>query len=266
MSMGRKIEIIETVKNEHCKLFLDLEKKLKGHNIQSIKQAEYQSKLAESFGDIETADIDHVWSKLWDKPLYAGMRETTAIKWKKQLENLKIHEGKTRIEISSDPNIILDFKKKSDVKVTVPDNRLLSIHLAAKYLSDLKEKEKRGSIIFPNLKKSCNKKLLMTSTVEKLKNSLGRGWGHTTVFHFFTDIGISIKPDLHVARTLNYIGISEFIAEIKDSYRPNQDECIDIHFAILQMNKILIEKSPRYTLRYIDKILMNFSRDGLLNN
>jgi len=49
MSMGRKIEIIETVKNEHCKLFLDLEKKLKGHNIQSIKQAEYQSKLAESF-------------------------------------------------------------------------------------------------------------------------------------------------------------------------------------------------------------------------
>ena len=66
----------------------------------------------------------------------------------------------------------------------------------------------------------------MKLIIESLQKSLGKGWGPITVLHFFTDIGISIKPDLHVARTLEYIGISDFLGEIDESYRPNIDECM----------------------------------------
>ena len=260
--MSRKIEIIENINNDDCDNFLKLEKKLKNLDIKSILDAENLSKKAEEFGDIDAADIERVWTILWDKRLYSGMKEATATKWKKQLEDVNIHENHMMREISIDPKIVLDLKKNSDI--TVPDDRLIGIHSAAKYL--INREEKFGKIIFPYLKKECSKKVLMANTIESMQQGLGKGWGHTTVFHFLTDIGISVKPDIHVARTLNFMGISKFIDDVKDSYRPNLEECIDIHFVILGMSKILREVSSHYTMRYIDKILMNISKDGALEN
>lgn len=261
--MSRKIEIIENINNAHCDIFLRLEERLRNHNIESIEEAEKLSKKAERFGDIETADIDLVWGELWNKPLYSYTNEKNGEKWRKQLEKFGIQNGSARIDIAMDPQKILGLKEKGVVDAA--EKRLRAIYTAAKHLTELQER-KNSRIVFPTLRKSCSKKESMKLIIESLQKSLGKGWGPITVLHFFTDIGISIKPDLHVARTLEYIGISDFLGEIDESYRPNIDECIDIHFAVLAMNKALQERSSHYTLRYIDKVLMNISRDGLLSD
>ena len=46
-----------------------------------------------------------------------------------------------------------------------------------------------------------------------LKQELGSGWGHVTVLHLMTDLGIAVKPDLHLVRATRAIGLHDCVSD-----------------------------------------------------
>ena len=99
---------------------------------------------------------------------------------------------------------------------------------------------------------------------------VGMGWGYVTVNHMLTDLGLSVKPDIHVRRSGVKLGFlspqvpSTLSDEEIDSLGPRIDH---------EIVRIVIGLAPRVaptaypqaisSLREIDKILMEWSRQGL---
>lgn len=110
------------------------------------------------------------------------------------------------------------------------------------------------------------------SWTKQFGRQAGLGWGHTTAYHMLTDLGVSVKPDLHLTRTVIRMGLLE------PALMPNlPDEELAIvirdpkvqHLAAksaMELSKWIsptaCPSNPFSAMREVDKVLMEWSRQG----
>jgi hypothetical protein len=99
---------------------------------------------------------------------------------------------------------------------------------------------------------------VMVPTVQR---EMGPGWGHITVLHFLTDLGLACKPDLHLVRTVRHLGLS---LDLKDQKVPTLADAITINRRVRLLVETLYGSVSPARLRYIDKTLMDISMLGLI--
>ena len=99
----------------------------------------------------------------------------------------------------------------------------------------------------------------------------GTGWGATTVSHMLTDLGLSVKPDLQLRRSAVRMGLlspevsSELPVEEIDRRAVELDPMVVR--AVMELSEHVLPTAvptARSSLREIDKVLMEWSRQGLL--
>lgn len=107
-----------------------------------------------------------------------------------------------------------------------------------------------------------------TDWAKRFAGEVGLGWGFVTANHLLTDLGLSIKPDLHVRRAAIRMGLMEPLvpktitcAEI-DGLSSKVDEQIVARIKELSLGMTpAASQNPRAILREIDKTLMEWSRE-----
>lgn len=101
----------------------------------------------------------------------------------------------------------------------------------------------------------------------------GFGWGHTTAYHMLTDLAVSVKPDMHLTKSVIFMGLLE---PDYSSHMPEDELSIAIknphvqHLAAksaMELSKWITPEAnpanPRSRMREVDKVLMEWSRQGL---
>lgn len=96
----------------------------------------------------------------------------------------------------------------------------------------------------------------------------GTGWGATTVNHMLTDLGLSVKPDIHLRRSVIRMGLLDIPSNLPDAEIVRQAGRIDPAAveAIIRLSRHIAPSAhPQAwtSLREIDKVLMEWSRQGL---
>ena len=249
-------------------LFKSLENKLKQKNISSIDDAINLQNDVKILSESKPLDC---WKKLWDKPLYSGVRSAPSHsgKWINQLINIGINEefkdfiNESKFKVTKLQNDFIFHgelgekinRAKLEKKLTVAKRRVYSIYSAAKMLN--KRLQINENFPFFDIKGGIDKleDNINTLLSELRINNKGTGWGSITVCHFLTDFGSAIKPDIHVCRALKKMNLFLTKKEL-----PDFEEVIAINKIVYDLNKKL---GDSYSIRYVEKLLMEFSRQKL---
>ena len=237
-----------------------LESKLKSKHPDEIEAAE---KLADKLIDPSNTSIEKVWRSIWEKPLYANNRVETADRWITRLEPYmknslntwgekegllitKIGKSRKNIDFKFEGNL------KSEIKgLSIAYNRLYSIQCAAISLRGMMNNNP-----FP-LSNLMDENYSFIKMMKQI--SFGYGWGPVTRLHALTDFGLVVKPDIHVCRTINHLGMCP---EIPTGVKvPNQKQCISINDACIELLNELQKRFPSegHRLRSLDYKLMRIS-------
>ena len=253
---------IDKVINE----YKNLESKLKSNLPSEIDAAE---ELADNVINPSNTPIEYVWRSIWEKPLYANTRVATADKWIAKLEkymanslNTWGHEegllikkiGKTRKNI----DFSIEGKLKSKIlDLNIAYSRLYSIQCAAISLREMMNNNPYP-LSFIMDKNYSFKKIMK-------QMSFGYGWGSITKLHALTDLGYSVKPDLHLCRTIHHLGMCPEIS--KGVEVPSLEQSIIINLACMELLSVLQKRFPGegYRLRSLDYILMRVSMREFLS-
>lgn len=223
--------------------------------------------LEHSVLDLRSATASEIWPRLWDKPLYANAKIAFADAWHRQLAPFMVDAWKTW----GQPEGALLIEKighgiqRSSFRLTGPDSeriknstrvarhRLYRIQGAAKTL-------RQRSVASATPFAACYDQS-HGERISCLRNEFGEGWGPITVMHFLTDFGLSIKPDLHLVKTCAALGLVEEeaaqkVLDLRTALALNED--------IVKMTELKFDVFSPSKLRYLDKLLMEISRSGLL--
>ena len=260
-------------------LFLKWHDQLAEKHRESIKEAK---RLAEETLTPESAVEEEVWTKLWDKPLYANVRVETAERWANSIKKAMEKEGSWRTW-GERPGEFDIHKRKPGSKrdcfrvrgkaarsfldrctldpnnldgeaapCTIPLHRLYAIQEAAKFLCR-RSGEQPGRPPFVDLPGAVKDRSL-SEVVLELRDEFGWGWGTVTVLHALTDMGLAVKPDLHLTNTVQHLGLhSRDPLEINEYVR-----------TLLSGLGTGWQPDISNNLRYVDKVLMEISRQGII--
>lgn len=106
---------------------------------------------------------------------------------------------------------------------------------------------------------------------KKFSKLAGMGWGATTADHMLTDLGLSVKPDIHLRRSAVRMGL--FAPDVPSDLTDEEIEQIAtvldprIVRAIVDLSAHVpptAYSTARSALREMDKVLMEWSRQNLL--
>lgn len=103
---------------------------------------------------------------------------------------------------------------------------------------------------------------------QQFADRAGMGWGVVTVYHMLTDLGLTAKPDLHLKKSAIRMGL--LTPKIPANYPEELFENVsdhDIVLAVMSLSELIVAtacpEKPNTSLREADKILMEWSRQGL---
>lgn len=220
--------------------------------------------LADKIVDPNGSDANSVWSVLWDKPLFANTRVSVAERWCAQLNPHMA--GAWKLWGQADHFMITKTGRgiqRSSFAVTgqageaitrsgIALHRLYAIQGAARATRQRAASSDKPFEDLPNLE--------LHAAVELLREEFGSGWGPITILHFLTDLGLAVKPDLHLMRTMQH-----FSGPLtRNGTGPSFSEAIAVNRAVRVLgNELGLEASPT-SIRYLDKVLMEISRQGLI--
>ena len=244
--------------------FREVEEIMKRDYPESVAQA---CALARNVCDPKRAPVDKVWSVLWDKPLYAYTKVKIGDGYVAQLRPFVNGQawktwgdperpivactGKGSLETSFH---ITKHAPPSLAGLTISRARLYAVGGAARALnkwSSNREKPAAGFL-------GTDSKVLL----KQMRNDLGLRWGHITIMHFLTDMGLFCKPDRWLVRSAHALGIANGCNPQRDV--PTRREAILIDSAVKRLVIELYGKLTGPRLRYVDKMLMEASRRGVL--
>lgn len=223
--------------------------------------------LAREIADPRTADADAIWARAWDKPLYAYTKvEIAQAKIGKLMPHMAeawqhwgTEDSRFRIRkvgkgsSSASFEAATDFALKIRLETNVAMHRLFAIQGAA---AALRLRSKNNSAPYADLIESEPEVIVPT-----VQREMGPGWGHITVLHFLTDLGLGCKPDLHLVRTVRHLGLA---LDLKDRKIPSLQESVAINRRVRALLEKLDGSFSPGRLRYVDKTLMDISRRGLI--
>ena len=244
--------------------FLALERSLLERYPAEIKAAR---DLAKQVVDPTVSDTDAVWSVLWNKPLFANARVSVAKGW---CDKLKPHMAAAWRQWGSRPDYFqitkigkgvrrLSFEISGEAAEEIDAtgialHRLYAIQGAAKATH---KRNHRSDIPYRELAD-----IAIDDAVHFLRQEFGTGWGQITVLHFLTDLGLAVKPDLHLVRTMRALLRSELSIQNRV---PSFHEAIEVNIAVKGLMKDLGRPRTSANIRYMDKILMEISRQGVID-
>ena len=101
-------------------------------------------------------------------------------------------------------------------------------------------------------------------SIGELEDQLGWRWGHSTVMHALADVGLSVKPDMHLARTVKALNL---VPDEPKGNIPTRAEAVKINHGVSDLLDAI--RSPGRTdipdgPRYVDKVLMEISNNELI--
>ena len=231
-----------------------------------IKEAEC---LAKETVCPKTAGAKEIWKILWDKPLFTNVSAEVGEHWRDQIAcrmsgawrewGADIDEFRIRRKSPGMNNECFEVLGDKALEFVEPLGdfprvRLYAIQGAAAVMRSCR----RPFAHLPNFP------LVSEITVRELEADLGWRWGHTTVMHVLTDVGLSVKPDRQLARTVKAL---DLVPGVPKDDAPTRAEAVEINRgvfglldAIRSARRTDIPDSPRY----LDKVLMEISRKELL--
>lgn len=251
--------------------FLRLHDELRERFPKSIEDA---CELAKSTVDPKTECPEEMWGILWDKPLFANVRVAGGVNWRKQIESempgawrtwgtdidaFRICRVRLGHELGDDCFKVHGKQAKEFVKrhANIPRHRLYAIQGAASAMRSCC----RPFAHLPDFPD------VSEANVRELEDIFGWRWGRTTVMHALTDVGLSVKPDTNLARTVRTIDLVPGLPENRIS---TLAQAAEINRAVFEL-LVGIRSAGRTGItdipnphRYIDKVLMEISRQGLL--
>lgn len=178
-----------------------------------IAIAEVDEVLATLPVDPRSATAGQAWRVIRDKPLFANTKVATGWRWVNELMPFMedtwrvwgadpaqfkiIRTGRGRDAGSFDVMGLEAKRVRAATRTSV--HRLYAIQNAAALLRRMTAQSERPVARFWTEP--------LDSLVPDLVRGFGWGWGATTVLHMLADFGVACKPDLHVMRSLRYLGI-----------------------------------------------------------
>jgi hypothetical protein len=245
--------------------------KLQEQLIQEHPEAHDEAtRLADSVVMCQHANADQIWKVLWDKPLYANAKVSVARRWADALEPDMNGAWSTW---GSDPRQFLirqiapgvsraSFRVEGDLAQDIVGRNSVALHRLYRIQGAATALRRRADIAakpFGNLIEGGQG---LNDRIQGLQSEFGLGWGPITVLHFLTDLGLAVKPDLHLVRTMTTLGLCKGISANKV---PSLKEAVQLNYHVWKLILDIGHKSvTARNLRYTDKILMDISRLGLL--
>ncbi len=245
-------------------------KRLRARSPQKIAEALALSRKIIKPSLIRDAQL---WRIMWDKPVYSGWRVAVAARCVTRLEvilrdqpiNLAIWSNQFRVRFvriaragNNPRNYIINGQNalRAHQVAGAPLHRLFAIQGAAQCFSTWQGQLPRDFLSWDIRKK-------ITDIIERC----GRGWAPITAAHLLTDLGLAIKPDIHVTATVRYLGL--LTASFSTIKRPrNLNEVCEVIEAVERLNRSINPNLRGTALakarRQLDKILMEISREELL--
>ncbi|MCE8418393.1 hypothetical protein LZ190_06680 [Rhodovulum sulfidophilum] len=222
--------------------------------------------LADTVLDPKTASRSDIWSRIWDKPLYANAKVAVADRWAEQLrpfvpsalaewggEGTTFRVTKLGKGMSNDSyGLEGSLAGRIGKEVRTARYRLYRIQGAAIGLRSMPEKSPFKAFLGQPL----------DDVVSTLRKAFGEGWGTISILHALTDVGLAAKPDLHLVRTCEAV---ELLDELHVSDIPSPKQCLEINQRISALCIAKYGSANAWQLRYIDKLFMEISRSGLLD-
>jgi hypothetical protein len=235
------------------------------HHPEAIAEAK---KLAASTVDAQSANAEAIWGLLWDKPLYANARVSVATRW---VESVRADMQGAWQFMGADPAVFRILHKKPGIKRdSFEVQGALAQDLVAKQRIALHRLHRIQGAAIALRARAAHRELPFDDLVGKplrdniatLQREFGTGWGVITVLHALTDMGLAVKPDLHLVNTMSALelttGLSrQKVPDINDSIRINED--------VRTLLRATGRAETPFELRYTDKVLMEISRLGLLS-
>ena len=228
-------------------------------------------RMRDSVVDPRTAGAESCWAIMWNKPLYANMYVAIAERHEEALapqmtgawrfigadpsRYLIRHQGKGNAATSFTLEGTLAIGIRTDRKIAL--HRMFALQGAANLLRKLVD-DAGAQAPFRALAN-----LPLDRLISELRVELGRGWGPITVMHMLTDLGLAVKPDLHLVRAVHRLGL---LTDIKENGVPSEKDAIRISTAVAKLADQFVGGSATPAdLRYLDKVLMESSRQKLLD-
>ena len=229
-------------------------------------------RLAAEVVDCETADAETIWSVLWDKPLYTN-RETSEGKryagalsaempgsWQQMTGKLSPYHIKRKDRADWADKMGKtngSFEVLGRVVERWQDEFGLAYQFAYPIVNAgiaLNQRSKKSQTPFKDISI-----VPLGTLVPRLKKEFGWAWGHTTVLHFLTDLGLGMKPDRHLMRSTRYIGLHDIKSD-----DPDEKEAIVVNGLVRDLCRHQFGNDAAGSLRTMDKNLMDISVKGLL--
>jgi hypothetical protein len=223
--------------------------------------------LADKLVDPLTASADEIWPVLWDKPLYAYTRVKIADGYVEKLTPFAAgatwrHWGDPErpfVICTGRANLNTSFKITEHAPtgldaLSIARGRIYAVGGAARALQ--KWSTRSVAPLAPFLAMDS------ANLLKTMRDDLGLRWGHITIMHFLTDMGLFCKPDRWLVRSAHALGIADGCKRDRDV--PTRKEAILIDRAVKQLVRDVYGELTGKRLRYVDKILMDASRLGVL--
>lgn len=249
-----------TIHQSSIDKFRYLECELRTRFPQSLAEAE---RLRGQVRPASELDVSEAWLLLSDKPLYANTRVGSGARWSANLRNYDADIWRTfgedgfAVRKVGKGVIAESFEligRASDLHVVtgIPRHRLFAIQGAAESLRGWIKQEGKYPLAWLADATPLERLLL-------LRRQLGFGWGTITILHFLTDLGLAVKPDIHLVRTAQQIGLIEPIR----GKNPSDLEAIYIVEKVTALAEVVFGPDAWQAIRYTDKILMEASWNEL---
>jgi hypothetical protein len=244
--------------------FMALHDRLKLMNPGSIQEAKT---LAATLVDPRTATPEEIWRVIWDKPLFANARVSVAKRWRADIAEEMEASWKV---LGADPAVFTIrqvrpgvqrdcFKVEGALAVDFVARHRIALHRLYRIQSAATAVRRRAACHAYPFADLVG--LPLAEVVPVLQKEFGAGWGVVTVLHALTDMGLAVKPDLHLVNTMRALELSNGLAvgrvpDFRDAIRINED--------VRHLLTALGRADTPSELRYIDKVLMDISYHNLL--
>lgn len=251
---------------EPVSLFKTLESGLARHSSEMMTLAHA---LGQNVKDPASTGPEECWRLIWDKPLYANTRAAGAERKIEQMGPLFVGAWR-RVGLNREDFWIEKHGKGTSVTsfsvsgafadqvrhvFRVAPHRLFAIQGGARAL------RRRVERVHAQAPYADLVPLSYASRIETILEEMGPHWGHITALHFMTDLGLACKPDLHLVRTFKYLGLAP---DMSDKKVPNLRESIEINERVAELCRALYGAFTPSNFRYLDKALMEISRQGII--
>ncbi|WP_145953424.1 hypothetical protein [Oceaniglobus indicus] len=216
---------------------------------------------------IEEAQAIELWQVIWNKPIFAnstvkgaegtiaklkgaGFMDDALLEWgtsRKVFLIDKVGNGSARASFVCHGK----WFDKQSLLGQIPRHRLYAIQNAA---IALRRRTEVRAYPFSDLSANTT-----AQNVVLLRSEFGAFWGDITVLHLLTDLGLAIKPDLHLVKTVAALRGPTCKGKV-----PNTSESLAINNFVHDLLMRVEGKFAPGKLRRMDKLLMEASRQKVV--